>query len=71
MTTCTWIGSGELCTESTVPDRSYCLNHVWLVYQQGTRLGKRNRDQQRVDRQRLLSQLLDEAVAELELEGHL
>lgn len=67
--TCTWIGSNEYCTNSTVPDRSYCETHIWLVYQQGTRLGKRNRDQERVARQRLLSQLLDEAVQELELEG--
>lgn len=66
---CTWIGEGELCTGSTVPDRSYCEQHVWIIYQQGTRLGKRNRDQERVSRQRLLSQLLDEAVTELEAEG--
>ncbi len=66
---CTWIGNNEYCTESTVPDRSYCEQHVWIIYQQGTRLGKRNRDQERVARQRLLSQLLDEAVQELELEG--
>ena len=67
--TCTWIGEGELCTKDTVPDRSYCEDHIWIVYQQGTRLGRRNRDQERVARQRLLSQLLDEAVQELELEG--
>jgi len=69
--TCTWIGSGEQCSNPTVPDRSYCLDHVWIVYQQGTRLARRNRDQERVNRQRILSQLLDEAVTELEAEGHL
>lgn len=69
--TCTWIGQDEHCTNPTVPDRSYCEDHVWLVYQQGTRLARRTRDQERVARHRLLSQLLDEAVQELELEGHL
>ena len=67
---CTWIGpDAEGCTHTTVEGRSYCEEHLWQVYQKGTRLGRRKKDQARVDRIRLWTQLMDEAIAELEAEG--
>jgi hypothetical protein len=71
MTGCRWIGQGERCSKDAVKDRSYCEDHIWLVYQKGTALGKRKKDLRSVDNIRLLSQLIDEAVQELEAEGYL
>jgi hypothetical protein len=67
--TCAW--TQETCSESPVPNRSYCEHHVWMVYQKGTALGRRNRDKQRADRVYTLTSLLDEAVRELEESGEL
>lgn len=48
--TCQWIGEGNTacsCHEPAVEQRSYCEQHIWQVYQKGTRLGRRVRDQKR------------------------
>lgn len=71
MTECQWIGNGEGCSKSAINGRSYCEDHIWAVYQKGTALGRRRKDQQRVDNIRTLNQLFDEAVQELEAEGYL
>jgi len=34
--TCTYIGDGSGCTGAVVEGRSYCADHLWLVYKQGT-----------------------------------
>lgn len=70
MTECQWIGEGEGCANHAVKDRSYCEDHVWLVYQQGTAI-RRRKDQRRANNVFELQDLLDQAVAELELEGYL
>ena len=67
--TCAWIGGGEGCTHTTVEGRSYCEEHLWRVYQQGTALGRRKKDTRTVDSVRLWTQLMNEAVEELEAEG--
>lgn len=69
MTKCQWIGSGEGCQHTVVEGRSYCEEHLWRVYQKGTNLGKRKKDLKIVDNVRLLEQLMNEAVDELENEG--
>lgn len=37
---CMWIGTNNTvpgaCTHNTVPGRSYCCNHLFQVYQEGT-----------------------------------
>lgn len=70
MTECQWIGEGEGCTNHAVKDRSYCEDHVWLVYQQGTAI-RRRKDQRRANNVFELQDLFNQAVAELELEGYL
>ena len=36
MTKCTYIGDGAGCSHTAVEGRSYCTDHLWLVYKQGT-----------------------------------
>jgi hypothetical protein len=44
---CQWIGPEQdpqhgpvhMCCKPTVLDRSYCADHIWRVYQQGTSKG--------------------------------
>ena len=68
---CQWIGHGEGCDHPTVPGRSYCEQHLWLVYQRGTHLAKRKKDLRTVDTVRLYETLFNEAVEELIEEGEL
>ncbi len=67
---CTWVGEGEGCTHTVVLGRSYCEDHLWQVYQQGTAV-RRKKDLRTVDSVRMGTQLRDEAVSELEDEGFL
>jgi hypothetical protein len=71
MSKCQWIGNGEGCTHEAVEGRSYCQEHLYKVYQKGTNLGKRKKDLRIVDDVRLMEQLLNEVVEELENEGFL
>ena len=68
---CQWIGNGEGCSHTALEGRSYCEQHLWQVYQKGTNLGKRKKDLRIVDSVRLMEQLFNEAVDELENEGFL
>ena len=75
---CQWIGTAAeyprlqpTCCQPAVAGRSYCLEHVWLVYQQGTALGRRQRDASRADSVHQWTSLFNEAVEELENEGFL
>lgn len=70
MTKCQWIGSGEGCSNDSIKGRSYCQDHVWLVYQQGTAV-RRRKDKHRADTVFELQDLFNQAMAELELEGEL
>lgn len=68
--TCTWIGPDDQgCTHTAVAGRSYCEQHLWRVYQQGTAV-KRKKDLRTVDSVRMWTTLMDEAVQELEDEGY-
>ena len=68
-TECQWIGQGERCNNKVVDGRSYCEDHIWLVYQQGTALRKRHKDIRVADTIRTWESLVNEAVEELENEG--
>ena len=64
--TCEW---SEGCDHPKVPGRNYCEHHLWLVYQKGTKLGKRKKDQRIANDVFLWQSLMDEAITELEMEG--
>lgn len=68
-TQCQWIGQGEGCCNHTVKDRSYCEDHIWIVYQQGTALRRRHKDIRVADNIHQWESLFNEAVEELENEG--
>jgi hypothetical protein len=55
---CTWIGKGEGCTQTTVPGRNYCEDHIWLVYNKGTAVKPRKKKEaQRVTAQEIIHDL--------------
>ena len=73
---CQWIGADAqtftpTCSHSSVAGKSYCADHVWRVYQEGTSVKPRKR----AERQRLsLQDLIDDFTAaadELAAEGEL
>ena len=70
---CQWIGAQEStpythCGCATVQGKSYCAEHVWLVYKEGSNV-QRRKDTKRY---RMLTQLIsdfNQAAEELEAEG--
>ena len=69
--TCTYLGDAlrPTCCAPRVAGRSYCEEHLWTVYQKGSNLRTRHKDIRTVDKVRLVEQLMNEAIAELEAEG--
>ena len=65
--TCQWTQCS--CSNAVEPDRAYCSEHLALVYQKGSGLRRRHREVRTVDRVRLVEELMNEAIAELEAEG--
>jgi len=55
--------------KALVKDTLYCEEHYALMYQKGSALRKRHKDQRRANAVRLIESLFNEAVAELESEG--
>lgn len=77
-TVCTWIGPDAdyprlqpTCCLPRVPGRSYCEQHLWQVYQQGTALRRRHKDTRTADSVHVWASLINDAVSELEDEGFL
>ena len=68
MTTCTYIGDGTGCTHTVVPERSYCSEHLWLVYKEGTAV-HRKKDQRTAESVWNIQDAFNEAITELEAEG--
>ena len=65
---CSWIGAGEMCSASSAQDSSYCVQHYGLVYKLGS--GRvRKKDTRTAEKVRLVQQLMQEAIDQLELEG--
>jgi hypothetical protein len=67
---CQYIGDRDItscCGAECVPDRSYCADHVWLIYQEGTRQTRRRATfkQSNVE---FWENLFNEAVSELDAE---
>jgi len=78
MTTCQWIGSDAdytrlqpTCCAPAVEGKSYCTEHVWQVYKQGSAQGRRKKDIKIASDVRLWESLFNDAVQELEEEGFL
>lgn len=63
---CQWIGEGDGCDKPSVGSRSYCDQHVWRVYDQGTALRARKKDQRRAEEVWQLISEIDSIAAELE-----
>lgn len=71
MDKCEWIGpNDERCDEPSVEGKSYCKDHVWLMYQQGTALGKRNKDKRTAEDVHLWESLINDVVNDLIAEGY-
>ena len=73
MDKCQYLGNFKetCCSNPTVENRSYCEDHVWLIYQKGTNLGKRKKDIRRANAVWDLVSEFNAALAELEAEGEL
>ena len=69
-TTCAWIGTGERCTNAVVPGRSYCKDHLPLVYQAGTARARRKKDEKTAALVWDLESEFNAAVEELVNEGY-
>jgi len=70
ITTCQWIGdSTEPCSHPVVEGRSYCEEHLWLVYQKGTAV-QRRKDKKRAEAIWDLESEINRAVEELIAEGY-
>jgi hypothetical protein len=71
-TQCQYIGStgfAMTCNNPVLPGKSYCEEHVHIVYQKGTATRKRHKDIRQAEKVRLVESLMNEAIAELEAEG--
>lgn len=71
MTECQYLGTAlKPCGCKTVPGRSYCEDHLWLVYQKGTAVHRR-KDTRTANSVWDLESAFNEAVEELVEEGFL
>jgi len=76
VSTCQYIGT-ELgytrlqptCTQTALAGRSYCAEHIHLVYQKGTARARRKKDERRASAIWDLESAFNEAVEELINEG--
>lgn len=69
ITICTWIGRGEGCKHTVHPERNYCLEHLFVVYKEGSARKRRKKDEKVAGTVWDLESAMNEAVAELEAEG--
>lgn len=66
---CEWIGQGECCSSATVPNRNYCEEHLWRIYDRGTAVRARPRKEKKIEDVKVLVSELQEAYNELVAEG--
>lgn len=72
---CQWLGSGQLvvgkplhfCNADCVPERSYCEEHVFKVYQEGSQQRRRRATYQQVNIE-YWEDMFEQAVRELDAE---
>ena len=72
MTICQYIGAHghtPTCTATALEGKSYCQEHLAMVYKAGTKRAKRHKELRVVDKVRIVESLINEAIAELEAEG--
>ena len=62
-------GTQPTCTHTALEGRSYCLEHLAVVYKAGTKRATRHKELRTVDKVRIVESLMNEAIAELEAEG--
>jgi hypothetical protein len=62
-------GTRPTCTHTALEGRSYCIEHLALVYKAGTNRARRHKEIRTVDKVRIVESLMNEAIAELEAEG--
>ncbi len=62
-------GTQPTCTLAALEGRSYCLEHLALVYKAGTKRATRHKELRTVNKVRIVESLMNEAIAELEAEG--
>jgi len=62
-------GTQPTCTHTALAGRSYCAEHLALVYKLGTARATRHKELRTVDKVRIVDSLMNEAIAELEAEG--
>jgi hypothetical protein len=73
---CTYIGAGTAtspyactCTEPALEGRSYCAEHLAVVYKAGTARAARHKELRTVNKVRIIESLFNEAIEQLEAEG--
>jgi hypothetical protein len=67
---CTYLGSALVpCGCSTLAGKNYCAEHYAVVYQKGTARARRHKEIRTVDKVRIIEDLMNSAIAELEAEG--
>lgn len=76
-TECQWLGPEQegplykpVCCRAVVAGRSYCADHLFKVYAEGTNLRRRHKDIRVANTVWDLEQAFQEAVEELEEEGY-
>jgi len=70
ITECQYLGTALVpCGCASLAGKSYCEEHYSIVYQQGTARARRHKEIRTVDRVKVVEQLMNEAIAELEAEG--
>lgn len=70
-TTCTYLGNAmKPCGCRAVEGKSYCADHIFVVYQKGSANRKRHKDTRKADAIRNLISDFNAAVEELENEGY-
>jgi putative NIF3 family GTP cyclohydrolase 1 type 2 len=70
--TCQYIGEHgrtPTCTQPAVEGKSYCAEHLAVVYKAGTARARRKKEERTVDKVRLIESLFNEAIEQLEAEG--
>jgi hypothetical protein len=68
--TCQWIGNGhEACDHPLVEGRSYCEDHLWIIYQKGTAPGKRKKDKLRAENTWNMLSEMESAYRDMVVQG--
>lgn len=66
--TCTYTGDGHVCGKPSVHGKSYCAEHVWLVYQKGSSV-QRKKDTRQAHSLADIIHDMNEVYEELIMEG--